>query len=113
MNSLEVSLKISGFRQRSVWQGSFPFIMNIRQRVFFFMAGCLVAITAIGGFSYSYLSEMENIHKTSEITDDISNNILEIRRSENFFSTALRTIWLRITGIRLKPLKPSEQSCLN
>jgi len=66
--------------------GSFPFIMNIRQRVFFFMAGCLVAITAIGGFSYSYLSEMENIHRTSEITDDISNNILEIRRSEkNFF----------------------------
>lgn len=45
-----------------------------------------MAITAIGGFSYSYLSDMENIHKTSEITDDISNNILEIRRSEkNFF----------------------------
>jgi len=66
--------------------GSFPFIMNIRQKLFFFMLACLVAIAAIGGFSYRYLGEMENIHRISEITDDISNTILEIRRSEkNYF----------------------------
>lgn len=64
----------------------FPFIMNIRQKLFFFMLACLAAIAAIGGVSYRYLVEMENIHRISEITDDISNTILEIRRSEkNYF----------------------------
>lgn len=66
--------------------GLFPFIMNIRQRLFFFMAACLAAIAGIGIVSFSYLSDMENIHKISEVTDDISSSILEIRRSEkNFF----------------------------
>lgn len=66
--------------------GLFPFSMNIRQKVFSAMLLCLAAIAGIGGFSYRYLNEIENRQHLSEITDDLSNTILEIRRSEkNYF----------------------------
>lgn len=66
--------------------GLFPFSLNIRQKVFSAMLLCLAAIAGIGGFSYRYLNEIENRQHLSEVTDDLSNTILEIRRSEkNYF----------------------------
>ena len=61
---------------------TFPFYLNIRQKVILGLSICLLLICSIGGISYYYLREVELKQHVVEVAEDLSNAMLEIRRYE-------------------------------
>jgi len=61
------------------------FSLSIRQKVVFGLAISLMAIVVTGGLSYRSLVKIEKKQHFVEIADDLSSNILEIRRYEKNF----------------------------
>lgn len=59
-----------------------PIHLNIRQKVVVGMTTSLLAVGFIGGISYLNLREIERKQHFVEVADDLSNNILEVRRYE-------------------------------
>ncbi len=60
----------------------FFFSLNIRQKVILIMTLCLLTVGGIGGTSYRYVLEIEKKHHLSDVADDLSNIVLEMRRYE-------------------------------
>ena len=65
------------------WKLSLYF--NIRQKIIIGLTACLLAIAAVGIFSFEHLREIERKLHVAELTDDFRNNILEMRRYEKNF----------------------------
>lgn len=59
-----------------------PWHLNIRQKVMVSLTLGILAIGFIGGLSYYYLRTIELKQHFVEIADDLSNTVLEMRRSE-------------------------------
>lgn len=61
---------------------TFPFYLNIRQKVMLGLFLCMLVIGSVGAISYHYLREIERKQHVVEIADDLGNVVLEIRRYE-------------------------------
>lgn len=55
---------------------------NIRQLVLFGISVSILGFSLLGGLSYNYLLQIEDALALAEVVDDLSNDILEIRRYE-------------------------------
>lgn len=55
---------------------------NIRQLVLFGISVSILGFSVLGGLSYNYLLQIEDALALAEVVDDLSNDILEIRRYE-------------------------------
>ncbi|WMW64338.1 ATP-binding protein [Nitratidesulfovibrio liaohensis] len=55
---------------------------NIRQLVLFGISVSIPGFSLLGGLSYNYLLQIEDALALAEVVDDLSNDILEIRRYE-------------------------------
>jgi hypothetical protein len=55
---------------------------NIRQLVLFGISVSILGFSLLGGLSYNYLLQIEDALALAEVVDDLSSDILEIRRYE-------------------------------